>query len=78
MNRREFLKGFIGSVAYVAIPGLIAGALTQTPPIQRINTSDVIKKKLLKVDELPTGQLDRYDRDVTVKSYVVHQRGIPA
>jgi hypothetical protein len=34
-----------------------------------------IGRKLLMIDELPQGALPRYERDISVKSYVIPKRG---
>ena len=55
--------------------GRIALASAMVEPIKTSLMYQAIGRKLLMVDELPQGALARYERDISVKSYVVPKRG---
>lgn len=77
MNRRDFLKGVLGVVGLAVVPSVLAfsGETTQAAqavePVKNTLMYDNVGKKLLLVDELPQGCLQRYERDVAAKSYVI-------
>lgn len=84
MNRRDFLKGVLGVVGLAVVPSVLAfsGETTQAtqavePVKNTLMYNSVGKKLLFDVDELPQGALARYERDVSIKSYTVQERGIP-
>lgn len=62
--------------AALATPeGRVALAQAMVEPIKTSLLYQGIIRKLLMVDELPQGALPRYERDISVKSYVIPKRG---
>lgn len=81
MNRRDFLKGALGVVGLAVVPSVLAffGETTKVTqavePVKNTLMHDNVGKKLLLIDELPQGCLQRYKRDIAAKSYVIDKRG---
>lgn len=55
--------------------GRVALSQAMVEPIKTSLMYQAIGRKLLMVDELPQGALPRYERDISVKSYVIPKRG---
>jgi hypothetical protein len=63
------------AVALESAEGRTALAQAMVEPIKTSLMYQGIGRKLLMVDELPQGALPRYERDISVKSYVIPKRG---
>ena len=80
MTRRSFLKNAVIAVPSVFLGGLLAKIFLDSAPIQKASIQEsamyqAIGKKLMMVKDLPGGALERYEKDISVKSYVIPKRG---